>query len=72
MDLNKDGVNIGTISGGIVNFGGAVFIAPISVTKTITGSGGGNTGTSVTTKAGLSSASQQTITEILNLIRTML
>lgn len=31
-------VTIGTISGGIVNFGGAVYISPISITKTISAS----------------------------------
>ncbi|OIK13288.1 hypothetical protein BIV60_14345 [Bacillus sp. MUM 116] len=70
--MHKDGPTIGTVSGGIVNFGGAVTIAPISITKTITGSGDGNTGSSVTTNSGLSSANQQTISEILNAIRTML
>ncbi|MFD0824114.1 spore germination protein [Neobacillus sp. M.A.Huq-85] len=72
MDINKDGINIGTISGGIVNFGGAVCISPISVTRTISGSDGGNSGTSVTTNTRLSSVNQQTVTDILNLIRTML
>ncbi|WP_312473151.1 hypothetical protein [Neobacillus sp.] len=38
MVVNKDGISIGTISGGTVNFGGAVTVAPISITKTITGS----------------------------------
>ncbi|MDQ6598306.1 hypothetical protein [Bacillus salipaludis] len=60
LDINKDGINIGTISGGIVNFGGAVIISPISVTRTTSGPGEEN------------SANQQTVTEILNLIRTML
>ncbi|WHY89375.1 spore germination protein [Neobacillus cucumis] len=72
LDINKDGINIGTISGGIVNFGGAVCISPISVTRTISGSDGGNSGTSVTTNTRLSSVNQQTVTDILNLIRTML
>jgi hypothetical protein len=40
---NPNNVSIGTISGGIVNFGGAVYISPVSITKTIGGSGEGNT-----------------------------
>lgn len=41
-------VRIGTISGGIVNFGGAVIISPISVTTSSSGSGSGNTGKAIT------------------------
>jgi hypothetical protein len=52
LGINQDGVNIGTVSGGIVNFGGAVYISPISVTKSITGAGGGNSGGEVTTNTG--------------------
>ncbi|MCM3567746.1 spore germination protein [Neobacillus mesonae] len=59
-------VNIGTISGGIVNFGGAVKIAPVSVTKTVSGSGEGNTGSNVTTANGLSSG---TVSDIISMIR---
>jgi hypothetical protein len=40
---NHNNVSIGTVSGGIVNFGGAVYISPISITKTIGGSGEDNT-----------------------------
>ncbi len=40
MEVNQDGVRIGTISGGIVNFGGTVIISPITVSKTTTGVGG--------------------------------
>jgi hypothetical protein len=40
---NHNNVSIGTISGGIVNFGGAVYISPISITKTIGDSGENNT-----------------------------
>jgi hypothetical protein len=40
---NHNNVSIGTISGGIVNFGGAVYISPISITKTNSGSGENNT-----------------------------
>lgn len=43
MVTNHNNVSIGTISGGIVNFGGAVYISPISITKTIGGSGESNT-----------------------------
>jgi hypothetical protein len=53
----QDGISIGTVSGGIVNFGGAVYVAPISVTKSISGSGGGNTGLVVSTNNGLSASS---------------
>lgn len=68
MAINQDGVNIGTISGGIVNFGGAVYISPISVTKTIAGSGEGNIGAEVRS----SSSNQKTITNLFELIKTML
>ncbi|SDN41463.1 spore germination protein [Bacillus sp. OK048] len=43
MVTNPNNVSIGTISGGIVNFGGAVYISPISITKTIGGSGESST-----------------------------
>jgi hypothetical protein len=57
--LQHDGVNIGTVSGGIVNFGGAINISPISISKTIEGSGGSNTGGIVTTNSVLSSTNQK-------------
>ncbi|WP_066368485.1 hypothetical protein [Neobacillus fumarioli] len=38
MKYNGNGICIQTISGGIVNFGGALKIAPISITKTTTSS----------------------------------
>lgn len=60
------GVNIGTISGGIVNFGGAGTIAPISVTKTVSGSGAGNSGSTVTTASRLNSS---TVNGIIDMIR---
>ncbi|MCM2532567.1 spore germination protein [Neobacillus pocheonensis] len=53
MGFNQDGVKIGTVSGGIVNFGGAIYISPISITKSITGSGGNNSGGVITTNSGL-------------------
>ena len=67
-----EGVNIGTVSGGIVNFGGAVTIAPISVTKTVAGSGGSNATASNTSNSGHGTANPQTLTDLINLIRTML
>ncbi|PLS09486.1 spore germination protein [Neobacillus cucumis] len=66
---NQDGITIGTISGGIVNFGGAVTIAPISITKTISGSGSGNQGESTTTSSGSNSLSEIDLSGILNTIR---
>lgn len=62
MTINRDGVRIGTISGGIVNFGGAVIIAPISITRTITGAGEGNEGAVTTT------STQKSISSILDLL----
>lgn len=55
---NQDGISIGTISGGIVNFGGAVTIAPISITKTSSGSSSDNQGGTMTTTSGRSSSSR--------------
>ncbi|MCM3764604.1 spore germination protein [Neobacillus niacini] len=52
MAISKDGINIGTVSGGIVNFGGAVNISPISITKTVNGSGAGTSRTTTITKLG--------------------
>ncbi len=72
MAVQRDGIKIGTVSGGIVNFGGAVIISPISVTKESAGSGVDNTGAIVTTKSGLSITNQRTITDLLNLLKTML
>jgi len=48
------GINIGTVSGGIVNFGGAIYISPISITKTISStsdSGQESTGASTLTNS---------------------
>ena len=69
---SQEGVNIGTVSGGIVNFGGAVYISPISVTRSTTGAGGNNTGADVTTNTGLSTANQKSISDFWELIKTML
>ncbi|WP_462413474.1 spore germination protein [Neobacillus sp. Marseille-QA0830] len=52
MAANLDGVSIGTVSGGIVNFGGAIYISPVSITNSTTGSGSENTGQAVATKSG--------------------
>ncbi|MEH7120973.1 hypothetical protein V7128_26725 [Neobacillus vireti] len=54
---NQDGITIGTISGGIVNFGGAVTIAPITITRTSTGSGQDSQGGGSTSSSGTSVSS---------------
>lgn len=71
LAINREGISIGTISGGIVNFGGAVWIAPISITTTNSGSGSGNSGTDGTSSSGGNSTTQRTITNILELIKSM-
>jgi hypothetical protein len=71
-DVNRDGITIGTISGGIVNFGGAVTIAPISITRTTSGSGGDNSGGTTTTSSGLSSVTETSLSGILDIIRRSL
>ncbi|MEH7375485.1 spore germination protein [Neobacillus drentensis] len=72
MATNQDCITIGTISGGIVNFGGAKNISPISVTKTNSGSGSDNTGNDITTITGLSSTTKRNIIELLEMIKAML
>lgn len=67
MAISKEGINIGTISGGIVNFGGAVYIAPISVTNTVAGSGEDNTST--TTKTHSPQSAVNLANNLLNTIR---
>ncbi|WHY75122.1 spore germination protein [Neobacillus sp. WH10] len=62
--VSKDGITIGTISGGIVNFGGAGTISPISVTITTAGAGSGNQGTVTRTNR----AAQTSVSSILDLI----
>lgn len=37
-------VFIQSVSGGVVNFGGAIKISPINMSKTVQGAGSGNTG----------------------------
>ncbi|MDQ1145910.1 hypothetical protein QE429_002737 [Bacillus sp. SORGH_AS 510] len=59
MEKKQECVNIGTVSGGIVNFGGAVYIAPISVTKSISGSGEDES----------ISSSQRSVTSLIDFIR---
>ena len=70
LAVNREGISIGTISGGIVNFGGARCIAPITITSTNSGSGSDNTGTEVTSRSGLSSTTQRTISNIFDLIKS--
>ncbi|OLS38548.1 spore germination protein [Bacillus sp. MRMR6] len=70
MSIQHEGVTIGTISGGIVNFGGAIYISPISVTKTNSGSGENNT--DLVPSEGSEQRDQANIPELLNLIRAML
>jgi hypothetical protein len=53
-------VSINIVSGGIVNFGGAFYISPISITKTVTGAGSENTGADVTTNSDPSTSDQKT------------
>lgn len=73
MAVNHDGITIGTISGGIVNFGGAVCISPISVTKSTSGSGGDNTAAQVTTtNSSLNTINQQSVKDLIELIRRSL
>jgi hypothetical protein len=71
LAANQDGITIGTISGGIVNFGGAVCIAPITITTENSGSGSDNTGTELTSSAEFSSRTQRNLTNIFELIKAM-
>lgn len=68
MPVHPKEVSIGTISGGIVNFGGAVNIFPISVTTTAAGSGSGNRGQAAATNSRLTPAVQQGLTDIIGFI----
>jgi len=47
-------VKIDTVSGGIVQFGGAVFVSPKSAAKTAFGAGSDNTGVHIVTISGIS------------------
>jgi hypothetical protein len=46
--ISRDSIVINTVSGGIVNFGGAFYISPISVSKTVSGTGSENAGLDIT------------------------
>jgi hypothetical protein len=70
--VRPDCVSIGTVSGGIVNFGGAVTIAPISITKTTAGSGSENAGQTIITNSGLNSAQQKRLKELVDFVETVL
>jgi len=48
-------VKIDTVSGGVVQFGGAVFVSPKSSSKSTYGSGSANNGAQVITINGISS-----------------
>jgi hypothetical protein len=72
LSNNQDGVTIGSVSGGIVNFGGAVYISPISVTKTNSGAGENNTGGEMIISGDMSAENKKSVTGILELIKTML
>ncbi|MBT2725108.1 MULTISPECIES: spore germination protein [unclassified Bacillus (in: firmicutes)] len=72
MATKQEGITIGTISGGIVNFGGAFIISPVTVTNSNSDSGSDNTGTDITTRTGLSSTTKRNITELLEMIKAML
>jgi len=48
-------VKIDTVSGGVVQFGGALFVSPKSSSKTAQGAGSSNTGAQVITISGISS-----------------
>ncbi|ULT56511.1 spore germination protein [Neobacillus drentensis] len=47
-------VKIDTVSGGVVQFGGALFVSPKSASKTAIGSGSANTGVQIITINGCS------------------
>lgn len=72
LAINQDGISIGTVSGGIINFGGAVFISPISVTKNVTGAGEANSGGAVTRSSGGNSAVQNNLSDLIDILRRSL
>ncbi|MEH7300388.1 spore germination protein [Neobacillus drentensis] len=55
MSFGPRQVKIDTVSGGIVQFGGAVFVSPKSASKSFSGSGISNTGVNIVTINGASS-----------------
>lgn len=72
LAINHEGISIGTISGGIVNFGGAVCISPITITSENSGSGSDNTETKTTSRSRVSSTTKRNITDLLEIIKAML
>lgn len=70
LAMCQKGISIGTISGGIVNFGGAVCISPITITSENSGSGSDNTATAMS--SGLSSTTKRNITDLLEMIKAMI
>lgn len=58
-------VKIDTVSGGIVQFGPALFISPKSASKTALGSGASNTGFQINTFSG-SSATNSVDTDVVD------
>lgn len=54
MGFGPGQVKIDTVSGGVVQFGGAIFVSPKNSVKGFYGSGGDNTGASVITFNGTS------------------
>lgn len=71
MAVQPECVTIGTISGGIVNFGGAIYISPITITKTTSGDGGNNSGSEGTENSGMNS-SNQNLNHVKGIFRAML
>ncbi len=72
LAINQEGISIGTISGGIVNFGGAVCISPITITNTNSDSESDDKKTKITTRSRLNSTTKRNITELLEMIKAML
>jgi spore germination protein PF len=54
MSFGPGQVKINTVSGGLVQFGGAVFVSPKSASKSAYGSGAANTGAHIITVTGTS------------------
>ncbi|WP_040203710.1 spore germination protein [Neobacillus jeddahensis] len=55
MSLIPGQVKIDTVSGGVVQFGGAVFVSPKNAFKTTHGSGASNSGAQIVTINGVNS-----------------
>ncbi|MEH7096643.1 spore germination protein [Neobacillus vireti] len=58
-------VSINIVSGGVVQFGGAVFVSPKGSAKTAQGSGGNNTGAQVITISGFNSTNTA-VTDVID------